>query len=171
MDVSRASKIISEPVREPTAFTKKVGDRGLVLDLNDDVGESEVGVAAGDPCLAPPQPFGMENVPASFHDWAQCTKITHMSRNEDEPQDAVSGDHDVRQPEDAKRIPLGSEEQEQAAQLIQRNYRGYRQRRQLQGMGLDANSRWTEVCASLCFSCPYVSLVPIFSRLADPHRP
>lgn len=41
----------------------------------------------------------------------------------------------------------GSKEQEQAAQLIQKNYRGYRERRQLQGMGLDATSRWSEVHA------------------------
>jgi hypothetical protein len=40
---------------------------------------------------------------------------------------------------------LGSEEQKQAAQMIQRNYRGYRERRQLQGMGLDASARWAEV--------------------------
>ena len=40
---------------------------------------------------------------------------------------------------------MGSEEQNQAAQLIQRNYRGYRERRQLQGMGLDASARWAEV--------------------------
>lgn len=38
-----------------------------------------------------------------------------------------------------------SEQQEQAAQMIQRNYRGYRVRRQLQGMGLDASARWAEV--------------------------
>lgn len=35
-------------------------------------------------------------------------------------------------------------EQNQAAEMIQRNYRGYRERRQLQGMGLDASTRWTE---------------------------
>jgi len=40
---------------------------------------------------------------------------------------------------------VGSEEQKQAAQMIQRNYRGYRERRQLQGMGLDASARWAEV--------------------------
>ncbi|KAL6704773.1 hypothetical protein ACN47E_007694 [Coniothyrium glycines] len=39
---------------------------------------------------------------------------------------------------------MGSEEQEQAAQLIQRNYRGYRARRQINGMGLDASARWAE---------------------------
>lgn len=39
----------------------------------------------------------------------------------------------------------GPAEEEQAAQMIQRNYRGYRERRQLQGMGLDASARWSEV--------------------------
>lgn len=41
-----------------------------------------------------------------------------------------------------------SKEQQHAAALIQKNYRGYRERRQLQGMGLDASSRWSEVCLS-----------------------
>ena len=36
-------------------------------------------------------------------------------------------------------------EQQEAAQMIQRNYRGYRERRQLQGIGLDASARWAEV--------------------------
>jgi hypothetical protein len=36
-------------------------------------------------------------------------------------------------------------DQEHAAQMIQRNYRGYRERRQLQGIGLDAGARWVEV--------------------------
>lgn len=31
-----------------------------------------------------------------------------------------------------------------AASLIQRNYRGYKTRRELQGMGLDAGARWDE---------------------------
>ena len=39
-------------------------------------------------------------------------------------------------------------EQKQAAEMIQRNYRGYRERRQLQGMGLDASTRWAEVGVS-----------------------
>ena len=42
----------------------------------------------------------------------------------------------------------GTQEQEQAAQLIQRNYRGYRERRQLDGIGLDASTRWAEVESS-----------------------
>ncbi|KAI9680085.1 MAG: hypothetical protein M1817_005101 [Caeruleum heppii] len=38
----------------------------------------------------------------------------------------------------------GSEEEERAAGTIQRNYRGYRARRQLQGIGLDPSTRWAE---------------------------
>jgi hypothetical protein len=38
------------------------------------------------------------------------------------------------------------EEEKAAAQMIQRNYRGYRERRQLKGIGLDASARWAEVC-------------------------
>jgi hypothetical protein len=40
---------------------------------------------------------------------------------------------------------VGDGEQQKAAQMIQRNYRGYRERRQLQGIGLDASARWAEV--------------------------
>lgn len=49
--------------------------------------------------------------------------------------------HDVA----ARKSDMGTDEQKQAAQMIQRNYRGYRERRQLQGMGLDASARWAEV--------------------------
>ncbi|KAF2498245.1 hypothetical protein BU16DRAFT_287942 [Lophium mytilinum] len=37
-----------------------------------------------------------------------------------------------------------NEEEAAAAQLIQKNYRGYRERRQLAGMGLDPSTRWVE---------------------------
>ncbi len=36
-------------------------------------------------------------------------------------------------------------EQDAAAAVIQRNYRGYRTRRALEGYGLDPNARWIEV--------------------------
>lgn len=39
-------------------------------------------------------------------------------------------------------------DEQQAAKLIQKNYRGYRARRQLEGMGLDASVRWSEVCSA-----------------------
>ncbi|KEQ82248.1 hypothetical protein M438DRAFT_301136 [Aureobasidium pullulans EXF-150] len=34
------------------------------------------------------------------------------------------------------------DEQEAAAEIIQRNYRGYRQRREMRGLGLSASTRW-----------------------------
>ena len=36
-----------------------------------------------------------------------------------------------------------------AARVLQRTYRGHRERRQLRGMGLDPSTRWTEVCSLL----------------------
>jgi len=54
---------------------------------------------------------------------------------------AVAADRAARSSSDQ----LNDEEQQKAAQLIQRNYRGYRERRQLQGIGLDASARWAEV--------------------------
>jgi hypothetical protein len=39
---------------------------------------------------------------------------------------------------------LSSEEREKAAELIQRNYRGHRERRILAGMSLDPSTRWVE---------------------------
>jgi hypothetical protein len=39
---------------------------------------------------------------------------------------------------------LSDEERTKAAAMIQRNYRGYRERRQMQGMRLDPSSRWIE---------------------------
>jgi hypothetical protein len=48
---------------------------------------------------------------------------------------------------DASTAKMGSvEAEEEAARKIQRNYRGYRERRQLKGIGLDASARWAEVC-------------------------
>jgi hypothetical protein len=39
---------------------------------------------------------------------------------------------------------LSDDEKTKAAALIQRNYRGYRERRRMQGLGLDPSSRWVE---------------------------
>jgi hypothetical protein len=47
---------------------------------------------------------------------------------------------------------IGAEEE--AARKIQRNYRGYRERRQLKGIGLDASARWAEVCSFRDFKLP-----------------
>lgn len=39
----------------------------------------------------------------------------------------------------------GLSDESQAAQVIQKNYRGHRDRRALQGYGLDPGTRWLEV--------------------------
>jgi hypothetical protein len=41
--------------------------------------------------------------------------------------------------------PLSNEEAKKAAEVIQRTYRGHRRRRELQGLGLSASTRWDEV--------------------------
>jgi hypothetical protein len=72
-----------------------------------------------------------------------------MSPAQDADRDASPEQHDIHSPPHAEQAGLKSGEQEQAAQMIQRNYRGYRTRRQLNGMGLDAESRWDEVRHSI----------------------
>ena len=60
-----------------------------------------------------------------------------------------------------------SHEEEQAAQMIQRNYRGYRERRQLAGMSLDSSARWVEVCTYLILSgffIYYLCVLPELTR-------
>jgi hypothetical protein len=55
--------------------------------------------------------------------------------------------------QDAKALELqkkrtnetGRDERHDAAKVIQKNYRGYRERRALQGYGLDPSTRWMEV--------------------------
>jgi hypothetical protein len=68
---------------------------------------------------------------------------------------------------------MGSEEQEQAAQMIQRNYRGYRERRQLQGMGLDASARWAEVRDHLYYLVPHISTLTLdrlYATVSSPNN-
>ena len=40
---------------------------------------------------------------------------------------------------------LSTEQRVNAAELIQRHYRGYRERRQIKGYALDPSTRWVEV--------------------------
>lgn len=76
-----------------------------------------------------------------------------MSQDEeapDKPQDAVVQQHgNGGDPVPGQGRAHAPGEQEAAAQMIQRNYRGYRERRQLEGMGLDASTRWSEVRIAL----------------------
>lgn len=64
------------------------------------------------------------------------------------PSDEAAKYRDVAPDPTEEFAPVEHKQQKQAAELIQRNYRGYRSRRQLEGMGLDPSARWTEVCVS-----------------------
>lgn len=44
-----------------------------------------------------------------------------------------------------RKQPSAQDPRELAAKLIQKNYRGYRTRRSIQGYGLDSSARWTEL--------------------------
>jgi hypothetical protein len=73
-----------------------------------------------------------------------------MSREDEhsEAPDAVPGQQHGHGTNSQDEVSSGSghkQQEDAAAQMIQRNYRGYRERRQLAGMGLDANARWSEV--------------------------
>lgn len=58
----------------------------------------------------------------------------------------IAAKQDARQKEiKAARRSKDAGQEQQAAEVIQRNYRGYRTRRQLKGIGLDSSTRWIEV--------------------------
>lgn len=75
--------------------------------------------------------------------------VSHMRESADAELSPGATSH-VNDGSASKGKGLDEEEEKKAAQLIQRHYRGYRERRELAGMGLDASARWTEV-SNLCF--------------------
>jgi len=53
---------------------------------------------------------------------------------------------------------LSEEERRKAAGIIQRNYRGHRERRMLEGMSLDPSTRWLEAVRIQTNVSPNVSI-------------
>ncbi|KAI7360239.1 hypothetical protein KC320_g255 [Hortaea werneckii] len=51
------------------------------------------------------------------------------------------------------RASVATERRTNAAELIQRNYRGYRQRRQMQGYAIDPSTRWLEALKEAKYHC------------------
>ncbi|TLD24613.1 iq calmodulin-binding motif protein [Venturia nashicola] len=70
-------------------------------------------------------------------------KVSETASQHDEKERLVEGPPAARQ-EDGR-----TEETTAAAAMIQRNYRGYRERRQLRGMGLSPSTRWQEAVREL----------------------
>lgn len=80
------------------------------------------------------------------HSAEEATKQDEQQEQQQQVADAGDkGDKSGTQGATAGGLSSSDEEaRARAARLIQSNYRGYRTRRELDGMGLDANSRWAE---------------------------
>ena len=61
---------------------------------------------------------------------------------------AAKQDAKAREIAERRRQPKPPDERDNAARVIQKSYRGYRERRALQGYALDPNARWMEVWIS-----------------------
>lgn len=55
----------------------------------------------------------------------------------------------AKREEEFKRTDSMAHRESDAARTLQRTYRGYKSRRELQGFSLDPSTRWTEVDAAL----------------------
>ncbi len=59
--------------------------------------------------------------------------------------------------------------QSEAARTLQKNYRGYRARRELRGLSLDPSSRWVEVSTTLAYGCHPVRFPNIHRQSKKPN--
>ncbi|EMC95401.1 hypothetical protein BAUCODRAFT_53278, partial [Baudoinia panamericana UAMH 10762] len=66
-------------------------------------------------------------------------KLREIAAKQDERAKQIK----ARREQEAERH--SSTERSRAAEVIQRNYRGYRARREIKGLGLDPSTRWVEV--------------------------
>lgn len=60
-----------------------------------------------------------------------------------------NGREDTKRREEFKKTESVVHRESDAARTLQRAYRGYKSRRELQGFSLDPSTRWTEVDAAL----------------------
>jgi hypothetical protein len=71
-------------------------------------------------------------------------KLREIQVKQDERAEQIKARRAQELQRKATKEQLGEDEQAHAAQVIQRNYRGYRDRRALKGFGLDPSTRWVE---------------------------
>lgn len=83
-------------------------------------------------------------MPSSMLDPIAVDEIMTASNKQ---QDAFPSSETARKSEDNHAGPENplDKAKSAAARVIQRHYRGYRDRRQLRGLGLDASARWLDV--------------------------
>jgi hypothetical protein len=76
----------------------------------------------------------LDSLPTPTHDMVERITSIQEQKEVNAIKKRLSADHG----------DLSSDEREKAAELIQRNYRGHRERRMLAGMSLDPSTRWVE---------------------------
>ncbi|KAK5015957.1 hypothetical protein LTR60_002274 [Cryomyces antarcticus] len=86
----------------------------------------------------------------------------------------IAAKQDAKQKEIQSHKPSQKvDEQREAAEMIQRNYRGYRERRRLQGFGLDPQTRWIEAVkegASGTIPLYHEDKLKSSSTVQEPHK-
>ena len=76
--------------------------------------------------------------------------MTSIAEIQDEKEhDILKKYQTTKEPQDDTQL---QHQESAAARVLQRTYRGHRERRQMRGLGLDPSTRWTEVC-TLCTLC------------------
>ena len=76
----------------------------------------------------------IDSLPVPSMDQVKEIEAVQIKKEQDQIRKSLTLEH----PE------LSEMEERKAAELIQRNYRGYRERRQMKGMDMDASTRWLE---------------------------
>lgn len=129
-------------------------------DASGPTSHNEERAASGDARLTAPDPgaakqtWGDDRIaarqPSAAHSSAAARGAALQVPSKDELE-AIARRQDAKREamQAAKSQGQRDEEEAAAAALIQRNYRGYKQRRELAGMGLDASTRWVEVRETL----------------------
>lgn len=87
---------------------------------------------------------------------AKCSKSENAgqesAKSQEMPVTEVSEEkewEDAKRKEEQENIDFLAHRESDAARTLQRTYRGYKSRRELQGFSLDPSTRWTEVDAAL----------------------
>jgi hypothetical protein len=78
------------------------------------------------------------------HTSVQDHIMSRERREEAADESAAGGSH-----ENGPSSELSQNEKQKAATMIQRNYRGYRERRQMEGIGMSASARWSDAISEL----------------------
>lgn len=89
--------------------------------------------------LYPPCPAKSQNVGQKSAKSLEMT-VTEVSKEKEW--------EDTKRKEEQKNIDFLAHRESDAARTLQRTYRGYKSRRELQGFSLDPSTRWTEVDAA-----------------------